>query len=324
MGFQLPQLGKKEIAYVSMILVALFWGINWPVARIVSTGELGADPITSTFIRFGIAIPFLYAAVKIIEKPEKIGLPSELRTPIMLLGMMEVGIHNFLFFSAMRFTSASDGSLIINAGITTFTILLSPFFYADERITRNKILGLICSVTGLFIIFYLSPSQSVTNRLLGNFLVIVTALNWSIYSILSKKYLDRIQPLVFQFWVTVYGWLLLIPFVLGEQYYHRTTYISMKSIASLFFMGVFAAAIAYSLFNTSVKYIGPSRSSIFINLTPVFGIISSILILDENFSLWYPVAFLVIIMGIFVAESPKTTETEAVLSGNIHIIPTAE
>jgi len=324
MGLSLTPLGKKEIAYVSMILVALFWGINWPVARIVSTGELGANPITSTFIRFGIAIPFLYVAVKLVEKPETMRLPSEYIKPLLVLGIMEVGIHNFLFFSALRFTSASDGSLIINGGITTFTILLSPLFYGDERITRNKILGLICSITGLLIIFALSPGQEVTNRLLGNFLVVVTALNWSIFSILSKKYLEKISPLVFQFWVTVYGWLLLIPFVIGEQYYHHTTYVSGKSLASLFFMGVFAGAIAYSLFNTSVKYIGPSRSSIFINLTPVFGIISSILILGENFSIWYPIAFLVIIAGIFVAESPKTKSIEVSMSGNLQLIATQE
>lgn len=302
MELRLPQLGKKEVAYISMILVAIFWGLNWPVARMVSTAELGAVPFTSTFIRFGMAIPFLYFAVKVIERPEKIRLSSEMRKPVFLLGMLQIGVHNFLFFSAMRYTSGSDGSLIINAGITTFTILLSPLFYRDEKITRNKILGLSFSISGLIIIFLLSPEQDVTNRLLGNFLVVLTALNWSIYSILSRKYLMKIPPLLFQFWATLYGWLILGLVVIVEQSIHPTTFISGRTLVNLLYMGTFAAAIAYSLYNISVKHIGPSRTSIFINLTPVFGVVSSVILLDENFSPWYLVAFLVILSGIFVAE----------------------
>lgn len=293
---------KKQLSYISMIFVAIFWGLNWPFARMVSTAELGPVPFTSTFIRFGIGIPFLYLAVKIIDKPDSIMISSYHIKPVLGLGILQIIVHNFLFFSAMRYTSGSDGVLIINAGITTFTILIAPFVYKEERITLNKVMGMVISIIGLVIIFILSPDQEVSNRLLGNFLVMLTALNWSIYTILSKKYLQELQPLIFQFWATIFGWLMLIPIVIIEQLLNPVQQISGHTLFNLAYMGIFAAAAAYSLYNISTKYIGPSRTSIFINLTPFFGVIFSVLLLDEKFSYWYIIAFAVIISGIFVAE----------------------
>ncbi|MCE7733745.1 MAG: DMT family transporter [Candidatus Heimdallarchaeota archaeon] len=137
----------------------------------------------------------------------------------------------------------------------------------------------------------------------------ITAFNWSLYTIFSKKYLHKLPPLLFQLWVAIFGWVFLGIAVIFEQIRTPTTYISSNTWLNLTYMGVFAAAIAYSLYNVSIKQIGSSRTSVFINLSPFFGVIFSVLILGEIFSIWYLVAFLVILFGIYVTEM-KTKETK--------------
>lgn len=138
---------KRNIAYVAMFLVAILWGLSWPSGRIIATSELGPVPFTSAFIRFGLAIPFLLLAVKVLEKPQSIKLPKNMIKPVMILGIMQVSLHNFLLLTSLRYTSGSDGVLIINGGITVFTVLLAPLVYSDEKITANKLIGMIVAIS---------------------------------------------------------------------------------------------------------------------------------------------------------------------------------
>ncbi|MCE7733744.1 MAG: DMT family transporter [Candidatus Heimdallarchaeota archaeon] len=138
---------KRKIAYVAMFLVAFLWGLSWPIGRTIATAELGPVPFTSAFIRFGLAIPILLIAVKVIEKPKSIKLPKSMIKPVILLGIMQVSLHNFLLLTSLRYTSGSDGVLIINGGITVFTVLLTPLVYSDEKITANKLIGMIVAIS---------------------------------------------------------------------------------------------------------------------------------------------------------------------------------
>lgn len=67
-------------------------------------------------------------------------------------------------------------------------------------------------------------------------------------------------------------------------------------------MSVFPSVIGYLVQQMSIKQIGPSKTSIFINLVPVFSIILSVLILNEAL---HPIKFLtttLIITGVYICQ----------------------
>lgn len=297
---------KRQASYLAMFFVALFWGLSWPVGRSIATNELGPVPFTSALLRFLIALPFLYFTVRIIERPKTMRLKRELWFPVAGLGILQVSLHNFLLLSSLRFTSGSDGVTILNGVITALTVILAPLFYRDENLSIKKLVGTALAIAGVSIIFIASPDQPVTNPLLGNFIIILTGLNWALYTIFAKRYLQQIKPLMFQFWAVVFGIIFLVVAAGFEQSVNPTEFITPLTWFNLGYMGIFAAALAYSFYNLSLRYIGASRTSIFINLSPFFGILFSVLLLNENFSIWYIIAFLVILSGIFVVESGAT------------------
>jgi drug/metabolite transporter (DMT)-like permease len=67
-------------------------------------------------------------------------------------------------------------------------------------------------------------------------------------------------------------------------------------------MSVFPSVIEYLVQQMSIKQIGPSKTSIFINLVPVFSIILSVLILKEAL---HRIKFLTttsIITGVYICQ----------------------
>lgn len=294
-----PNWGAK-IAYVAMFLVVLLWGLSWPFGRKVATEELGPVPFTAAFIRFSFALPILFIAVRLIDGEIKI--PRGSLRKIGILGVFQISVYNFFFLSGLRYTSGSDAVLIINAGITSISVFFASRVYVEEKITLQRFIGVAIAIFGVLIVFFLAPDQDVTNRLLGNLLIFGAAVSWSVYTVYSKPIYEKIPPLTFQLWATIFGWILLGLLAGIEQTRNPTSSVSFGSTWRLAYLGIFAAAIANTLYSLSVKHIGPSRTSVFVNLAPLFGILFSVLLIDEVFSIWYLVSFGIIFSGIFIVN----------------------
>ena len=52
-----------------------------------------------------------------------------------------------------------------------------------------------------------------------------------------------------------------------------------------------------------MKKIGPTKTAIFVNTVPLIGVLSSIIILGDSFSLVYVFAFLLIVFGVNVVNN---------------------
>jgi drug/metabolite transporter (DMT)-like permease len=70
-------------------------------------------------------------------------------------------------------------------------------------------------------------------------------------------------------------------------------------------MSIFPSVIGYLIQQFSIKEIGPSRTSIFVNLVPVFSIILAVLLLNETLE---PVKLLtggLIVAGVVITQKEK-------------------
>lgn len=291
---------KLYTAYISMIIVIILWGSSWPIARFISTSQLGSHPFTVAFIRMTFAVPFLLIAVRIIDG--EIKFPKHLIKPIAILGFFQVAMHNFFFLSGLRFTSGSDGVLIINAGIAVIAPILAHRIYEDEKLTAIRVFGMSISMVGVILIFFASPNQDVENRILGNFLILGASTSWAIYTVYSRPLVREISPISFQLWAGVFGWLYLGIIATGEQINSPNTNLSFDTGWRIAYLGIFAAAIAYSLYNVSIKHLGATKTAVIVNIAPVFGIFFSIVFADEAFSMIYPLAFGIIFVGIYLVN----------------------
>tara|TARA_B100000085_G_scaffold56497_1_gene49489 strand:+ start:485 stop:1378 length:894 start_codon:yes stop_codon:yes gene_type:complete len=290
-------LKSNRTPYFLMFFTVLFWGLSWPVGSIVAK-EFGPNVFTAAFIRFSIAIPFLLIFALFIDKGIKI--PKSYLPKIAVLGLLQITIYNFMYLSGLRFTSSSDASIIIAAN-PSLTAIFSSLLYSDEKLSIKRLIGIITAFLGVVTIFVDSPNTDVENRLLGNILIFSGALVWALYTSFSRPVYDKISPLRFQVWATIFGWLMLGVISLFEKPW--TLEYTQEGISGLFYLGLFAAAISNTFFSYSVKKIGPTKTAIFVNTVPLIGVLSSIIILGDSFSLVYVFAFLLIVFGVNVVNN---------------------
>ena len=133
-----------------------------------------------------------------------------------------------------------------------------------------------------------------------------TGREWIIDKLFGKRHEGQaITPLALTYYSFIVCLIELIPFVILEQPQTFIFDLSPAVWASVLYMSIFPSVIGYQVQQMSIKEIGPSRTSIFINLVPVFSIILAVVILDE---VLYPIKLLtaaLIITGVVITQKEK-------------------
>lgn len=106
-------------------------------------------------------------------------------------------------------------------------------------------------------------------------------------------------PLLISLYVQI-GFALIyhIPFLL----YFGLDPINAQNAPSLFYAGIFPSLVAPLLWMLAVQQIGPNRTSIFMNLVPVFTAIIASLWLAEQWTIEHSIGGIMILLGIIMAQ----------------------
>ncbi len=312
---QFSKIGFNSERYLLIVLFffSIFAGATWPAGKIVVKN---LSPLGGAFYRYSIALPMFVAISFLNRRNHNDSLlfgndekcKFKLHFKLAILGFLGVALYTVLFLEGVKLTSASDATMIF-AMTPTLTVVIANFVIPDDKINRNKLFGLIFALIGVGIIFIQSPNTDVPNQFVGNQLILLSALVMAIHTVFSKSVFNRINVIDFSTWIIFYGWMfLLIPVMITNPEYLQLNFIldvEFKVILSIIYLAVFIV-YATIVFAYGIKRLGPSRTAIFMNLIPVFGIISSIFILGEAFSFWYFPAFTAIMIGVYqVNKSTK-------------------
>lgn len=284
------------------------WGLSWPLGSIIVQA---LPPLFAAFLRYSIAMPLFILAAKLFDKKNKFKIrlsDTKLQLKLAGLGALQVSLYNILFLTGLKYTSSSDATLIIAIN-PTLTAIFAAGLYADEKLTKNRVMGLSTALIGVTLIVLLSPNVDVEDRLLGDLIIFLAALVWALFTVLSRPLLKQIKPLTFTAWTTVYGWIFLLisTLIVDIEYF---SFEQLKSIPTdviwaLMFLAVVAAVYGNIAFNTGIVKIGPSKTAIFVNFVPVFGVFFSVLLLSDEFSMWYFLSFFLIIIGVLIINKEK-------------------
>ena len=98
------------------------------------------------------------------------------------------------------------------------------------------------------------------------------------------------------------GLIFLVPQFLYEQSIGLDIKINKASIFILLYVVIFPAIAAYYCWQKSIELIGPNRSSMFIQLMPLFSAFMAIIIFKERFQLFHFTGATFIISGIYLSN----------------------
>lgn len=220
-----------------------------------------------------------------------------------LAGVLFSGEFLMLYWG-LEFTSASRAAVFLYT--SPFVVALGAhFLIAGENLSRLKLSGLVIAFLGIVLAFY-SNETVPSEQVVGDLLVLVGAVFWGLTTLVIKvspqQALSAEKILLYQLAVSAImlptgSWLLNEP-ALGE--------ITLKVAGSLFYQSVIVAFISYTVWFWLVRQYQASKVTAFGFLSPMFGVLAGWLLLDETISQSFIIAFLLVIIGVWLVNKPAS------------------
>ncbi|MCP8967795.1 DMT family transporter [Ectobacillus ponti] len=291
----LPMPERLHASLYALISIT-FWGISF-----VSTKALldVMSPFTVLVMRFGIGSLFLCLLIPVLRGSLSIRLTYV--PHLFILGTLGVFVHQILQATALLTINASSAGWIITLS-PLFTLLLSMLFLA-ERMTLPKAIGILSAILGVLLIVSAGSGRSLNFSWdAGYFLMILSTLNWAVYSLLLKNLEIPLPPLTITFYTSLFGFLLSLPLLWKARGWEQLAALDGAHWAHLFFLGVFVSAVAYLYWAKAHEHMEASQVSMFMYLEPLATVVAAMLLLKEQILLATICGGLLTISGVLLAN----------------------
>ncbi|NYE06497.1 drug/metabolite transporter (DMT)-like permease [Bacillus niacini] len=286
----------KLTASLYALMAISFWGVSFVSTKAV-LGKL--DPYSLLVIRFGIGAIFLL--LLLLLQRHRLQISIKYVPHLMVLGILGVFVHQVLQATALLTINASAAGWLISFS-PVFTVILSMLFL-HEKLSITKAVGMVMAITGVLIISSTRSGQSFQVAInLGFLLMILSTLNWAVYSILVKSLKIPYPPLVVTFYMCLLGLILTTPFILRNRGWEDLSFLNYSEWAHLLFLGVFVSGIAYWYWGKALEVLEASKVSMFLYLEPIATLIAAVLLLKEKVLLISAGGGIIIIIGVIIVN----------------------
>lgn len=271
---------------IYLLLASFLWGTSFIAGKFAYET---LDPALVVLFRLIIAGVILFPiTLRFIKKNSKSDVDWK---KIALLGFLTYPATFLLQFIGLQYTSASSAATMI--GIEPLmVILIGQLFFKEKASLTIWLLGIIAFI-GVFLLVGLSDSEEIS--LIGCLLVLASTIVVALWLRLSKSVLGNLNPKVYTALSLQLGTLIGLPFMLLLIKDWNINF-SYSSIIALLYLGIGCSLFANWAWNKGLSETETNKSGIFLALEPVFGVLFSIILLNDSLSItsWVGVALVIL------------------------------
>ena len=286
------------MVYLKLLLTAFFWGGTFIAGRVISRL---ADPYIAAFFRFSIASVVLMVMIKWqMGKFPKLNLKQGLT--MVALGMSGVFAYNIFFFSGLQTVTAGRASLIV--ALNPIAISLASSLLFKENLSVTKLCGIVLSVFGAMVVITRGDLAIIFEDAIGpgELAIFGCVVSWATYSLIGKKVMSGLSPLVSVGYSCLAGAALLFFPALSRGLLREWTVYGYQQWLSLFYLGIFGTVLGFAWYYQGIKLVGAMKASVFINFVPVSAIILAFLILNEPVTISLLIGAGLVISGVLLTN----------------------
>lgn len=273
-------------------------------------GSGGSNPVTLTFLRNFLSLPFLLLIVLFLKIDLRI-TKNQFKN-LVILGFVGNAITTLMLNIAFAH---------IDVGIVTPIHFTYPIFvtlgcvlFFNEKLSNQKIIALVIAMCGIgcFFVESLNSASFDSSTLLGLILAVASGAFYAFYIIFMDK-----------------------SGLKGESPFKITFYVAIASSIGMFFYGIFTnelvlyslttkswiisavfaflcTVVALSLLQVGIKYIGASEAAVISTFEPITSVIFGVILLGEKVTPIKIVACILIFTGVLILSftKDKTSQTK--------------
>jgi drug/metabolite transporter (DMT)-like permease len=288
-------------AYIGLVLVFMLWGSLYVVGSVV----LKYMPtFTVMFFRFVIAFLALCVIVKVRERKWKNGknaqgkktkIDARGRKYVLILGIFGYAVSVGIQLLGTKYAGSSMASLINALNPVTISLMAVPIL--GEKLTGNKIVGILLAVFGVYVILGGGGSVNIP----GIVLSILSVFGWSLVSVLTRQGLEEYEPLVIT--RDAVGVAAIGEFVfalLEHALTHQSITVNAMVVFGLLFLGIFCTGVTYILWNEGLACLPASNCSALYPIQPLTSTVMGVLFFHEAVGLNFIAGAVCIIAGVLL------------------------
>ena len=301
----MPALSQTR-AYAALLLIAILWG-TFP-----ATGKLAvADfpPIFLTALRGVIASTFLVFLLARAGAETVRGLSSDGIRAFVTLGVLGLVISTQLSYVGYVYTTAANAAILQAA--TPVLVALGARAYLGERLRRRQQAGVAISALGVLVVvtdgrlFLLRVDQLRA----GDFITMVGLVSWMAYTLYGKRVILTHSPALTTTAAYVAGTcILVVEAALTSPLTPRPVLSSLRAWVIVVYHA-FLGAVAHIWWYRAVERVGASRAAVFMNITPIVGVVLATTLLAEPVGIWEVLGTLLVLGGVALTTATPARTT---------------
>lgn len=273
-------------------------GASIGVTRFIA-GDL--DPLAIGAFRFGIGfmllLPFALRGGR--SWPKRGDWPL-----VAALGLLFFGAFPVLFNASLAFTTAARGALALST-LPLLTMVVAAVFKV-EQLTKRKALGVFTAMAGVALALLAGFSAAPAKAWRGDLLMVLAALCMAIYSVASKPFIRRSDPITFTVVAMGIGATALALASSGLGSFQPVSAFGSGQWAALGFLGAFGGALTFFLWAFALQRTTPTRVAISIAVNPVAAALVGALLVGEVIRWNLSIGIVAVVAGIWIAARPDS------------------
>lgn len=289
---------SKSLPYLEALFAVIVWGASF-IATKVALQDI--SPVSVVWLRFSMGVLILGVAVAMRRQ---FALPKRGEWAYFaLLGFLGITFHQWL---------QSNGLQTSEAGTTAWIVATTPVFMAllgrfvlNERLGWLKITGIFLAFAGVLLVVSKGDLSSVSVGRFGapgDKLILVSAVNWAVFSVLSRRGLKSYPAGLMMFYVMSLGWAFTSILFFAGGNTAEISNLTFNGWLGIAFLGIFCSGLAYIAWYDALQALSAAQTGVFLYIEPLVAVVVAFFVLAEPVTVVSLIGGGVILLGVWLVN----------------------
>ena len=291
---------SRLIPYLEVLFAVIVWGASF-IATKVALADI--SPITIVWLRFAMGVLILGLVVALRRQ---FALPDKNEWGYFaLLGFLGITFHQWL---------QSNGLVTSEASTTAWIVATTPVFMAllgwlvlKERLDWLRNFGILLAFAGVLVVVSDGDLASISIGRFGapgDVLILISAVNWSVFSALSRRGLRAYPAGLMMFYVMASGWIFTTLLFIPTKGFSEIPRLSTDGWTGVLFLGVLCSGLAYIAWYDALQALSSAETGVFLYIEPLVAVVVAAIVLGEPITWASLFGGAVILVGVWLVNRP--------------------
>jgi drug/metabolite transporter (DMT)-like permease len=279
------------IEWVLLLVLSVLWGGSFFFVKL-AVAEL--PPSTIVVGRVGLAA----LALNLLVRAAGHRMPGDRGSWVAFFAMGT--LNNLIPFSLIVWAQTqipSGLAAILNGATPLFTVLLAHWLTADERLTWNRLLGVVLGLAGVTVMIGMEALLGLGLHVLAELAILVATVSYAFAGIFGRRFKGQ-PPLVTATGQVTATTVMMLPIVLIVDRPWALAMPAPVTLAAVGGLALLSTALAYVIFFRILAVAGATNLLLVTLLIPVSALLLGHSILGEGLALQHVLGMALIGLGL--------------------------